>query len=184
MLDVAVSYNRYKFIGHEFLTWLWFIVETEQTPPKDAESHGTYLEIGNRVVLENRQGDALETISITGDDAGWEEGKLALRKGGMVVELNLCYREREQEWRFTVKGESLSFFGLRCPGLAAIENPEDVEAAVLEKAYALEKVIEVLDRFFYRFISLRVSTEWQKRLVPEMRKWIERSHKRVRRPVA
>jgi hypothetical protein len=184
MLDVAVSYNRYKFIGQEFLTWLWFVVETEQAGPKEAEAGGPYLEIGNRVVLENRQGDALEIISIIGDDAGFEEGKLALRKGAIVVELNLCYREQEQEWRFTVKGESLSFFGLRCPALGAIENPEDVEAAVLEKAYVLEKVIEVVDRFFYRFISLRVSTEWPKRLVPEMRKWVERSHKRIRRAVS
>ena len=27
MLDIAVSYNRYKFIGHEFLTWLWFVMD-------------------------------------------------------------------------------------------------------------------------------------------------------------
>lgn len=176
-----MSYNRYKFIGQEFLTWLWFFVESEQGSAKEG---GPYLEVGNRLVLENRQGDTLETISITGDDAGLEEGKLALRKGAVVIEVNLCYREQEQEWRFTVKGESLSFFSLRCPLQGPIENAEDVEAAVLEKAYALEKATDVVDRFYKRFISLRVSTEWQRKTVPEMKKWIERSHKRIRRPSA
>ena len=28
MLDIAVAYNRYKFIGNEYLTWLWFVIET------------------------------------------------------------------------------------------------------------------------------------------------------------
>ena len=30
MLDVSVSYNRYKFLGHEFLTWLWFLIEKDR----------------------------------------------------------------------------------------------------------------------------------------------------------
>jgi hypothetical protein len=31
MLDVSVSYNRYKFLGHEFLTWLWFLMEKNRS---------------------------------------------------------------------------------------------------------------------------------------------------------
>lgn len=177
MLDVAVSYNRYKFIGQEFLTWLWFVIETEPVSDKETGS----LEIGNRVVLENRRADGVETISITGDEAGLEEGKLALCKGALISEVNLCYRAQEQEWRFTLKGESLSFFSLKCPEHSRVDHREDLEAAVLEKAYALEKAVEVLDRFFRRFICLRISPEWQKKTVPEMKKWIERSHKRIRR---
>ena len=30
MLDVAISYNRYMFLGHEHLTWLWFAIEKGQ----------------------------------------------------------------------------------------------------------------------------------------------------------
>lgn len=32
MLDVSVSYDRYKFLGYEFLTWLWFLIEKDQLP--------------------------------------------------------------------------------------------------------------------------------------------------------
>ena len=54
MLDVAVSYHRYKFIGHEFLTWLWYVIENEQEVLKASGDDFVSLEIGNRLVLENR----------------------------------------------------------------------------------------------------------------------------------
>jgi len=54
MLDVSVSYNRYKFLGYEFLTWLWFLIEKERTIIKELNPDLASLEIGNRVALENR----------------------------------------------------------------------------------------------------------------------------------
>ena len=29
MLDLAVAYNRYRFLGDEFLTWLWYTIEND-----------------------------------------------------------------------------------------------------------------------------------------------------------
>ena len=37
MLDVAVAYNRFKFLGDEFLTWLWFIIEQDPAYLKIAD---------------------------------------------------------------------------------------------------------------------------------------------------
>ena len=73
MLDIAVAYNKYKFLGNEFLTWLWYVIENEisineLTKIKDKQ---IVLKIGNSIVLENSLGDdAKEKISIKGDDAG------------------------------------------------------------------------------------------------------------------
>ena len=30
MLDIATAYNKYKFLGNDFLTWIWFLIETDQ----------------------------------------------------------------------------------------------------------------------------------------------------------
>ena len=79
MLDVAVSYNRFKFIGHEFLTWLWFIMEERRDELNKLKgNYPFYLEIGNGLVVENMTNDAVEKITIKGDDAGLEEGMMAL----------------------------------------------------------------------------------------------------------
>ena len=172
MLDVAVSYNRYKFLGYEYLTWLWFAIEKNQDEITKLEQEPVSLEIGNRIVLVNKQKDMVESITIKGDNAGLEEGILALKKGAVVTELNLSYKTGDQEWRFTVKAESLHMAGLKCPQTGSVESQEDLEGAVLEKVYLYEKAFQLTDNLFKQFITLRVSEDWDKRVVPLIRQWI------------
>ena len=47
MLDVAVAYRRYQFLGEEFLTWLWYVVEKNQDLIKNFDPRFVALEIGN-----------------------------------------------------------------------------------------------------------------------------------------
>jgi hypothetical protein len=172
MLDVAVSYNRYKFLGYAYLTWLWFVIEKDQDRIKKLDREPVSLQIGNRIVLENRQKDTVESITIKGDDADLEEAILALRKGAVVTELNLSYKTGDQEWRFTIKAESLNIAGLKCPQTGFVDSEEDLEGAVLEKVYLYDKAVQLTDNLFKQFITLRVLEDWDKKVVPLMRQWI------------
>ncbi len=172
MLDVSVSYNRYKFLGHEFLTWLWFLTEKQRDFIQEKFADLTSLEIGNRVVLENRFNDALETITIKGDDAGLEEGILSLRKGAVVTELNLSYTFEELECHFSLKGESLGISGLKIPSGGSVNDGENMEEVVLEKVMLYEKIIDLIKVIFQAFIKIRISEDWENKVVPEIRKWI------------
>lgn len=172
MLDVAVAYNRYKFIGNEFLTWLWFTIETDQHFFRTVDETITSMHIGNRIVLENKINDASEIITIKGDDAGLEEGFLSLRKGAVVIEMNLSYKTENQEWKFTLKGESLSFSGLKVPETGPVETKDDIEGTVLEKAYLYEKAIDMVNRLFNVFLKFRTTVEWNQKTVPEIKKWM------------
>lgn len=173
MLDVSVSYERYKFLGYEFLTWLWFLIEKEHDRLRKSDPDLTSLEIGNRIVLENRLNeDAVESITIKGDDADLEEGILALRKGSVVTELNLAYKSGEYEWRFTVKGESFNIGNLKTPDTGPVESKEDVEGAILEKVFLYEKALRLVDTMFKDFIQLRISKDWHENAVPILKNWI------------
>lgn len=172
MLDVSVSYNRYKFLGYEYLTWLWFVIERDQEKIASTTENAVTLSLGNRIVLENKKKDAVESVTIKGDEAGLEEGMLALRKGAVVTELNLLFRTGDQDWRFTLKGESLHLVGFKCPKTGAVESEEDLEGAVLEKVYLCEQAIQAIDKIFRLFIGLRVSDDWNDKIVPRMKKWI------------
>ena len=173
MIDVAVAYNRYKFLGNEFLTWLWFTIDTNQHFFITVDETITSLYLGNRIVLENNINDASEIITIKGDDAGLEEGLLSLRKGAVVIEMNLSYKTENQEWKFTLKGESLSFSGLKVPETGPVETKDDIEGLVLEKAYLYEKVIDLVNRLFNVFLKLRSTVQWNQKTVPEIKKWIQ-----------
>ena len=172
MLDISFAYSRYKFLGNEFLTWLWFIVENDMERLKKIEKDLVNLNIGNRIVLENKINDAVETITILGDDAGLEEGIISLGKGAVVTEINLLYKSGDNEWRFTIKGESMNISNLKIPETAIVESSEEIEGMVLEKAYLYEKATELIDNLFNEFIKLRVSGKWSEGVVPEIRKWI------------
>ena len=173
MLDVAVAYNRYKFIGNEFLTWLWFTIDTNPLFFKTVDETITSLYLGNRIVLENSVNEAVEIITIRGDDAGLEEGILSLRKGAVVIEMNLSYKTENQEWKFSLKGESLSFSGLKVPETGPVETQADIEGMFLEKAYLYEKAIELVNRLFHYFLQLRSSVAWNKKTVQDIKRWIQ-----------
>jgi hypothetical protein len=172
MLDVAVAYNRYKFLGFEFLTWLWYSIEENRELFNTIEPELTVLEIGNRLVLENRVQDALESITIKGDDAGLEEGLIALRKGAVVTEMNLICKFGDNEWRLTLKGESFDIAGLKTPESGPLETSEDIEGRLLEKVFLDEKAIQLVDKLYRYFIRLRISNEWNEAIVPRLRKWL------------
>lgn len=171
MLDVAVAYNRFKFLGEEFLTWLWFVLDHNPAILRKADPDLTSLEIGNRIVLEKRHRKDVERITIKGENAGFEEALLALQKGALVTELNLIYRSAEQKWQFTLKGESLNLSSVKTPKIAAPQRPQDMEGAVLEKIFLYDKILQFIEKLYKTFIKYRLSDHWQKRDVTLIKKW-------------
>jgi len=172
MMDVAVAYNRYQFLGEEFLTWLWYVIEKDQNLIKNFDNDFVALEIGNRIVFENRRKESGERITIKGDGASLEEGILALKKGALVTELNMVYKSAELTWQFTLKGESLNFSSLNLPSTGLPESDEDIEGFVLEKAFLYDKILKIFDNIFAHFVKLRLSNNWQNKMVPKISNWI------------
>lgn len=171
MLDISIAYNRYKFLGNEFLTWLWFMMDDDKTGLLEPHGDVVDLSIGNRVALRNTTHNRDEVITIKGDGAGLEEGQTALKKGAVVTEINLVAKIGENEWRFNVKGESLNISSLKIPETGRIETAEDVEGVVLEKIYLFEKAVKLLQEIYGQFIRLRVSPDWEKDTLRKMSKW-------------
>jgi hypothetical protein len=171
MLDVAVAYNRFKFLGEEFLTWLWFVIDQDPEILKQADPEVNSLEIGNRIVLEKRHQKEVERITIKGENAGLEEAMLALQKGALVSELNLICRIAELKWQFTIKGESLNLSSFKTPKTASPESPEDMEGVVLEKIFLYDKILQFLEKLYKTFIKYRVSNRWQNKDLALIKKW-------------
>jgi hypothetical protein len=172
MLDLTVAYNRYRFLGDEFLTWLWFLVETDQGAFRTIDPDCTALEIGGRIVLENRKKKSLERITIKGDDAGLEEGRLALKKGALLAELSLIFKTAENQWQFSIKGESLNLSNLKTPGPAIPPSPEEMEGFLIDKTSQFNKISKFIELAFKMFVRVRVTKKWSAQVAPNIRKWI------------
>ncbi|MBI5895419.1 MAG: hypothetical protein HZB24_05225 [Desulfobacterales bacterium] len=175
MLDIAVAYNRYRFLGNEFLTWLWFAIETDMEIIRQCDAELLDLDVGNRMVLENKLANGKENITIKGDAAGLEEALLALSKGALITDLHLIYKSGSVEWQFAVKGESLSFSGVKLPQTGPMEAGEEMEGIILEKIFLYEKPFRLLDALYQQFTKLRLSEKWIAHTIPSMKKWISSS---------
>lgn len=173
MLDLSVAYSRYRFLGDEFLTWLWYLIETDQNTFRSADPDCLALEIGNRVVLENRKGKSIERITIKGDDAGLEEGKMALKKGALVTELALVFKTGEHEWQFSLKGESLNLSNLKAPGPALPQSSEEMEPFLLDKTQQFYKILNFIEIMYKSFIKIRISSSWSSKTTPAVKKWVK-----------
>ena len=173
MLDTATAYSRYKFIGHEFLTWLWYLIEKNDTLLNLADLPNMTLALGKRMVLENPRENHAETITIKGGYSNFETGYLPLKQGALVTEVSLEIKSKETTWEFNLKGESLAVANMRISNLGPIENDEEVEGAVLEKIYLLEQIHTYIDTLFDKFLILRVSDQWRQNLVPKMQQWLQ-----------
>ena len=38
MMDVDVDYKLYQFLGEEFLTWMWYVIEKDKNMIKNFEN--------------------------------------------------------------------------------------------------------------------------------------------------
>ena len=173
MIDIATAYNRYRFLGNEFLTWIWFCIENNPALIQQCDPDLVSLDVGNRMVLENRLSNGIETISIKGDAAGLEEALLSLKKGAMVTEMSLIYKSGVTQWFFGLKGESLGFSGLKLPETKTLETEAEWEGLVLEKIYLYEKIFEFIQNLFRVFIKLRLSDHWGQDTLVGMKKWLQ-----------
>lgn len=177
MLDIATAYNKYSFLGNDFLTWLWFLIETEQDVAGIiASEEPVSLAIGNSLVLENNIGDkSKEKITIKGDQAGLEEGTTALKKGAFVTQINLLCKLGEEDYKFTLKGESFNITGLKTPSTSSSKNEAEIEGTILEKVYLLQKVTKVIDTLFLKYIEQRITDDWKTKGLQAINTWIQRS---------
>ncbi|MEW6077115.1 MAG: hypothetical protein AB1724_04850 [Thermodesulfobacteriota bacterium] len=171
MLDISIAYNRYKYLGHEFLTWLWFIMENEPRSFKDEQGQDVTLDMGGRIVLENSRQEAIETVTIKGSESELEEGRLALSKGAMVTEMNLLCGMNDRLWSFTLKGESLDLSGLKIPEDEKAEDGDALEGTLLLRMASVETIIAFVHHTFRQFLKLRLSDQWTKKTVPGIKKW-------------
>jgi len=174
MLDIATAYNKYKFLGNDFLTWIWFLIETNQNISSVLTSNDAVtLEVGNSIVLENKLGDkSKEKISIKGDQAGLEEGTTALKKGAFVTQINLICKINKDEYKFTIKGESLNITGLKTPKTDLSKNKEKIEGLVLEKTFFCFKIFKVIDTLFLKYLEQRTADEWNVKGLQDIKNWI------------
>lgn len=195
-MQILDRIEKRRFVGREFLLWLWFESETFEAT-LETRKHGSFgLWIERQLVLSA----GAEATRIKGSyPGGSREAKEALLVGKLPEAAGLHVSWGDREITFTLKAERLAISGLslptvldgsgeEAPALAEARPPrkrknarpteEDREddagyESFYERMRLTREVEELLETLYRDFLTLRLGAAWNTVVLPALRPWVE-----------
>jgi hypothetical protein len=167
-MDLVDLIETRRFLGSEFLMWLWFKSECFDNL-FDTQNHGTVeLWIDDKLTLEASLAETERNDFKGGAPAHSPEAKTALRQGKRVSKAKLGVIKEGREWSLTIKCESLDVSGAKIPALLSKEEEEQF----YERMYLLEELEDIILELYQEFLAIRLDLGWHEAMVPAMRAWV------------
>jgi hypothetical protein len=183
--------EKRRFVGREFLLWLWFESELFDATLSTRE-HGPFgLWLEKRLVLS----EGKESTRITAPTPGTgREAKEALLRGQLPESAGVRIAWRDDETSFLLKAESLAVAGLRLQTVLGKEEPNELLEEMLgnkgkkpkaqkaapddsyevfyERMQMTADFEELLQTLYRDFLKLRLSESWDSVVIALLRKWV------------
>ncbi len=167
----ATALEEGRFLGYEFLTWLWFFTEVNDGPVKLADNRQAEVHLGETLTL-TLPGEGKERVVCTTQANALHEARTALRQGKLVEQTQVYLSVGDNEYSFTLDSSLWAIKGLKTPKQMPDYDKEDPDGQFLEKMYFLEEVASVLDVLYGKFLTERLSPGWDTDMQPRIRQWI------------
>jgi hypothetical protein len=167
-MDLVDLINSRRFLGSEFLMWLWFKSECYDGMFDIPNHDRVEVVYDDRMTLEAYLAETERNMFRGGAPAYSPEARVALREGKRVQRAKLRVIKEGREWTFNIKAESLDLTSVKIPSLLSREEEEQF----YERMYLVEELEEILDELFKEFLNVRLTYAWEEVMVPAMREWI------------
>lgn len=179
IMDLVDLIAEKRFLGQEFLTWLWWKSEERGGSIAIGADGDITVVFEKHMLLESGEGESTEKIVCTGLQAELQEARTGLQMGKKLEQARIVLGHNNYEFSFTLAGGLMEYRNTRLPKTEATEgdkseNPEEVEGMILERIYLFEELDRLVGELFRMFIQKRVSPEWRDEL-QLIRSWIEKS---------
>ena len=178
-MDLVDLIDEKRFLGQEFLTWLWF---------KSDERGGTIflpesgsdiqLVFEKHMLLEYGEGEAHEKVICRGLQTELKEARTGLAMGKKLEQARIQLIRDDHEWHLTLRGSLMEFQGVRLPKTMAnseeSDEPEAIEARLLDQIGLYEMVVRTVDQLYRMFLEVRTGSGWSTELT-KMQAWVEKA---------
>lgn len=171
-IDIATAFNRYSFLGGEFLLWLWWASENTPGTVNNAvfPNEKVSFDFAGGITIENEKPKSI--ITIKSEDSDHKTAAIAISDGGRIKEIGFDLSIGESGYSFSITSEDLAVKISKAPSTGPANAPDEIEGAVLEKIYLLQKFFECLDVLHSEFIKIRVTAAWGNKVVPLIIRWL------------
>jgi hypothetical protein len=166
-MDLVERVENTRYLGREFVVWLWYKSElleaTFVRPNGDAMELWFDSQLAMRSVHEPTEQVAFKGVA----PAGRVEAKIALQHAWVPVKVRVCITAEAKDFAFVLESDSLAKTTVKLPALIA----EDSDERFFERMHLLELVDELVQEQYAEFLQLRQSKLWDAELVPAMIAW-------------
>ncbi len=154
------AFKEGRFIGYEFLTWLWFKAETQ-------ENSNFYL--GDKLILSHPD-NGKERIICSTENHSLEEARIALTQGKMLEEAQWILMVKDREYSFHLDVSLFTIKNLKTPSPKPIDG--DYEGSFFERMFFIEEVKSTIEELYKEFLTTRFDPRWQTDILPLLKDWI------------
>ena len=166
-MDLLERVENTRFLGREFLVWLWFKSELHEAEFSRADGSPFELwldsQLGMRYMYEPTERIAFKGVA----PAARVEAKLALQHGWLPVKARVCVTLDSQDFSFVFEADSLAKTGVKLPMLTANDSDE----RFFERMHLLEVLDGIVDEQYTEFLQLRRSVVWDAELAQATVAW-------------
>ena len=177
-MDLVDIISEKRFLGQEFLTWLWYKSEERGGSVFLPGSGDIQLVFEKHMLLESGAGESLEKLVCTGLQTELQEARTGLLMGKKLEQARIYLAKGDYEWRLTLGATLFEYRNVSLPRTVSSNeeaaDPFAWEAKILERAGMSEEVLHTIDELFRLFLQIRTSAEWSEELA-RVRSWIARS---------
>lgn len=164
--DLAALVEANRFMGREWLLWLWFESELGETELRTSDGRTCSLWIETQITLAADQEEARVK---SGMPAATPEAKQALRQGKLPKQARLHAIVDDHEFTWALKADELAIGALKVP--AELKADADRYEALYERMRLVEELEAVLESLWRDFVALRLSPAWGTKVVPILQAW-------------
>ncbi|MCS6898958.1 MAG: hypothetical protein RMJ98_04790 [Myxococcales bacterium] len=158
-----------RFLGREFLVWLWFESELFEG---QVSAHGVgdfELFLEKQIILESGGQKDREQSKLRGaNPASTPEAREALRQGKTPTLASFRLRRNEQDFSFAFHADAFLLVGVKLPALLDEKNDEPF----YERISLMEDLEAHMEALYGDFVLLRSSVAWEHIVLPAMLRWV------------
>ncbi len=163
-MDLVDIIAEKRFLGQEFLTWLWFKSD-ERGGAIAVEPHGDILVVFEKhLLLEYGEGESFEKVVCQGLRAELKEARTGLCLGKKLEQARLMIQVGEYEFHVTLKGSVFEYRSVRLPKTMTqaeeADDPAAREGMVLDRLGLYQTLVHTIDALFRMFLRVRLSDRW------------------------
>jgi hypothetical protein len=164
-MDLVDLIEKRRFLGREFLVFLWFESELfDGQVPVDGFGPCELRLEGFITLSCDKEQARLKGAAPSGEP----EAHQALRQGKLPVQARLRVTAGELEYAFAFNADTLGIASVKIPAVAK----DDGDEQFYERMYLVEDLESLLGALYAKFIAVRLSTAWDEQVLPAIRAWV------------